>query len=278
MAALVGLTAACAGSPYQVAPSATAFLPQEAANAQPSGLRAVLPGEALFTTPVGWRSAAQLDGDASGSIIGKDFLFEKGETLPVATITGTAAGGFARGTVALCGTPQVNAAKTLLAASTLGITSIFNRTGASWQVCLLDTDSDGRLDRAILAGVKKAADATPIAIEPVPYRLMTNAVMPGESQARIVYRGETGLIGGHVSFDLQVTENGQPLIFGNVRTKVDLDKLPQPGTLMGTQFTVLAYDPADGHVSVQVQRGFQPGNYGLHTSYTTQYIPIYIPR
>jgi hypothetical protein len=241
-------------------------------------MREILPDEALFTTPVGWRSAARLDGNASGSIIGKDFVFEKGETLPVATITGTAATGFSKGTVALCGTPQVNVAKTLLTASTLGITSVFNRTGASWQVCLLDTDGDTRLDQAILAGVKSKDDAAPVAIEPVPYRLIANAVMPGESEARIVYRGETGLLGGHVSFDLQVTENGQSLVFTNVRTQVDLEKLPQQVSLMGTQFTVLSYDPKDGRVAVQVQRGFVPATYGLQTRYTTQYIPIYVPR
>jgi hypothetical protein len=118
----------------------------------------------------------------------------------------------------------------------------------------------------------------PVTIAPVPYRLVADAVMPGESQARIVYRGKTGMIGGHVSFDLQVTENGQPLMFTNVRTQVDLEDLPKRVSLMGTEFTMQSYDPADGSAHVEVHRGFLPATYGLETYYTTQYIPIYVPR
>jgi hypothetical protein len=232
----------------------------------------------LLTTPVGWRSAATLAGDVAGSIVGKSFAFDAGETLPLATVKGSAASQFPFGTVALCGAPHVNAAKTLIAASTLGLSSILNKTGSNWQVCLLDTDGDSRVEQAILAGVKSAKDAAPVAIEPVPYRLASNARMPGESAATIVYRGKTGMIGGHVSFDLQVEENGQPLYFDNVRTKVDVEDLPKRVTLMGTEFTVQSYNPVDGSAVIDVQRGFGSGTYGVHTTYTTQYIPIYIPR
>ena len=278
VSALAALAAGCGAAPYYVSSSPKVFLPQQAVGPRPTGMRTVMPDESLFTTPVGWRSAATLSGTASGSVVSKEFVFEQGETLAVATITGTAASGFSKGTIALCGTPRVDTAKTLLAASTLGVTSLFNRTGASWQVRLLDTDGDARLEQAILAGVKSEKDAAPVAIEPVSYRLVTNAVMPGESDARIVYRGKTGLVGGHVSFDLQVTESGQSLVFTNVRTQVDLEDLPQRVSLMGTEFTVRSYDPANGSAEIEVHRGFVPATYGLETRYTTQYIPIYMPR
>ena len=276
--AALALTAGCAGSPYEVSSSPKAFLPQLAQAPQPKGLTTVMPDQALLQTPVGWRSAATLDGQVTGSIIGKNFAFETGETMPVASVRGTSSAQFPLGTVALCGTPHVNAAKILLAASTLGITSMFNRTGNNWQVCLLDTDHDSRVEQAILAGVKSEKDAVLVKISPEPYRLVRNAAMPGESEARIVYRGKTGLTGGHVSFDLQVKENGQPLVFNNVRTSVDLGKLPQHVSLMGANFTVQSYNPADGSAVVDVERGFMPGTYGVETTYSTQYIPIYIRR
>ena len=42
--------------------------------------------------------------------------------------------------------------------------------------------------------------------------------------------------------------------------------------------TVKAYNPADGSVVVDAERGFQPGEYGITTTTTTTYIPIYVPR
>ena len=278
--AALALTAGCGARPYSVSSSPKAFLPQRAAAPQPTGLRTVLPDQAVLATPVGWRSAAQLGGEVTGSIVGKTFAFEAGEALPLASVSGSAAGSLPFGTVALCGRPHVNAAKTLIAASTLGISSILNKTGFDWQVCLLDTDHDAKVEKAILVGVKSEADAAPVAITPVPYRLTANTLMPGESEARIVYRGKTGLAGGHVSFDLQVKEEGQALFFNNVRTKVDVQKLPQRVSLMGTEFTVRSYNPADGSAEVEIHRGFVPATYGVHTDYstTTRYIPIYMPR
>jgi hypothetical protein len=279
-AAVLALTAGCGARPYSVSASPKTFLPQQAAAPQPTGLRTVQPDQAVLATPVGWRSAAQLGGEVTGSIVGKTFAFEAGEALPLASVSGSARGNLPYGTVALCGRPHANAAKTLIAASTLGISSILNKTGFNWQVCLLDTDHDAKVEKAILVGVKSEADAAPVAIVPVPYRLTSNARMPGESEARIIYRGKTGLTGGHVSFDLQVKEEGQALFFDNVRTKVDVDKLPQRVSLMGTEFTVRSYNPADGSAVVEIHRGFVPATYGVHSSYSarTQYIPIYIPR
>lgn len=279
-AAVLALTAGCGARPYSVSASPKTFLPQQAAAPQPTGLRTVQPDQAVLATPVGWRSAAQLGGEVTGSIVGKTFAFEAGQALPLASVSGSARGNLPYGTVALCGRPHANAAKTLIAASTLGISSILNKTGFNWQVCLLDTDHDAKVEKAILVGVKSEADAAPVAIVPVPYRLTSNARMPGESEARIIYRGKTGLTGGHVSFDLQVKEEGQALFFDNVRTKVDVDKLPQRVSLMGTEFTVRSYNPADGSAVVEIHRGFVPATYGVHASYSarTQYIPIYIPR
>src|SRR3546814_17043354 len=59
------------------------------------------------------------------------------------------------------------------------------------------------------------------------YDTAFNDVMAGESIGRIIYRGKTGMIGGHISFDLHVIESGTPLVFDNVRRKVDIKSLPQ---------------------------------------------------
>lgn len=277
VAGALAMLSGCAGSPYYVTPTKKAFLPQ-LGEAQQLGERRITPDGIVAQTPVGWRQAARLDVPVNVSLVGKRFQFQPGDLLAEATVGGTASGQVPSGALVMCGEPRANLAKNLLSASTLGITSAFNRTGASAQPCLIDADRDGRVEKAILAGVKSAKDAVPVTITPAAYSSLTNQPMGGESTARILYRGKTGLVGGHVSFDLLVTEGGQPLPFDNVRTQVSLSKLPQRVMLMGTAFTVKSYNPADGSVLIEMERGFVEGEYGITTSYTTRYIPIYVPR
>src|SRR3546814_1066354 len=78
------------------------------------------------------------------------------------------------------------------------------------------------------------------------------------------------MIGGHISFDLQVVESGTPLVFDNVRRKVDIKSLPQEVSLMGTNFTVQSYDPATGKIKVEIANGFREGDYGLTTTTRTR--------
>src|SRR3546814_5985472 len=112
-----------------------------------------------------------------------------------------------------------------------------------------DWSSDVCSSDLILSGAKRAEDVAPVAISPVGYDTAFNDVMAGESIGRIIYRGKTGMIGGHISFDLQVVESGTPLVFDNVRRKVDIKSLPQEVSLMGTNFTVQSYDRSEEHTS-----------------------------
>lgn len=271
------LVSGCAAQPYYVGTSRNAFLPARGAPQQ-LGERRVSPDAIVLETPVGLRRGAFLEAPVEISLIGKSFGFQKGDLLVRADVSGAASGQIGAMAVTLCGDPQVNIAKNLMSASTLGITSIFNRTGSFSQVCLIDGDGDGKLEKAILAGVKSMKDAAPVAIAPTEYRLVENEPFGGDSVARIRYRGETGLVGGHVSFDLEVREKGQPLLFSNVRTQLSVKKLPQRVMLMGAVFMVKSYNPYDGHVVVDVEQGFRNSEYGITTTTTTTYIPIYMPR
>src|SRR3546814_18850057 len=128
---------------------------------------------------------------------------------------------------------------------------------SDWSSDVCSSDLDASFDKVILSGAKRAEDVAPVAISPVGYDTAFNDVMAGESIGRIIYRGKTGMIGGHISFDLQVVESGTPLVFDNVRRKVDIKSLPQEVSLMGTNFTVPSYDPATGKIKVEIANGFR---------------------
>ncbi len=271
------LLSGCAAQPYYASPATKMMLPA-AGKQQPLGETSILPDQPLLETPVGFREAARLAAPAKGSVVGKAFAFVPGDILGATRLSGQSAGLLAPRAATFCGQSNVDAAKTLLSASTLGLTSLLNKTGNSAQVCLVDSEGDNQFDQALLVGIKSVKDAAPVAITPTAYERLENSPMAGESYARIVYRGKTGLIGGHISFDLAVVENGTRLYFDNVRTTVDLKELPKTVTLMGATFTVQSYDPADGRIRVNILRGFQQGSYGISTTTRTQYIPIYVPR
>lgn len=269
--------AGCAGPHYGVNLTSKAFLPGKGAG-QPLGLIEFSPDSTMFETPVGFRQAARLDDALKTTLAGKDFAFAAGDQFAGANIYGKSSSLLPKGAAIFCGTERMNAVKALTALSTLGVSSLLNRTGNSTQICLIDSENDEKFDRAILSGAKRAEDVAPVSIAPVGYKVAVNDVMAGESVARIIYRGKTGMVGGHISFDLQVIESGTPLYFDNVRRKVDIKSLPQQVSLMGTQFTVQSYDPESGKIKVDVARGFQEGSYGITTTTRTTYIPIYIPR
>jgi hypothetical protein len=270
-------TAACSGPHYGVNLSSKAFLPAKG-NAQPLGLAEFAPDATMFETPVGFRKAAHLTDPVKLTLAGKDFNFATGDQFAGANIYGKSASLIPRSAAIFCGNERMNAFKALTAFSTLGMSSLLNRTGNSTQVCLIDSENDASFDKAILSGAKRAEDVAPVAISPVGYDTAFNDVMAGESIGRIIYRGKTGMIGGHISFDLQVVESGTPLVFDNVRRKVDIKSLPQEVSLMGTKFTVQSYDPATGKIKVDIANGFREGDYGLTTTTRTSYIPIYVPR
>lgn len=266
----------CATPQYSVSTGPRAFLPQRGP-VQPTGELAVAPDQPVLMTPVGFRRSARLKAPLGFEIAGKGFAFDGSSLLVTSLLVGKAAANVPRGARVFCGLAQVHPVKAVVALSTLGLSSLLNRTGSQTQVCLIDSEADAAFDKAVLIGVKSDADALPVMVGPAAYEALENEPMPGNSHASIIYRGKTGMLGGHISFDLKVIEAGTPLMFENVRTKVDIKELPKQVQLMGARFLVKSYDPATGKVTLDVERGFVEGEYGLQTIYRTQYIPIYIP-
>lgn len=243
------LAPGCSVPLYGVMQSQKAFLPAKGPP-QPRGELVVSPDQVVLQTPVGFRRSARLAGPTAFTIAGKKFALDP-QTVLVAA-----------------GLRAPESARSLVGRQAYCMGS---------KVCLIDSDADNAFDTAIRPDAKKEAEAGPVAITPIGYEALTNEPMPGESYARIYYRGKTGLIGGRISFDLQVMEAGNRLHFDNVRTSVNLKELPKQVQLMGAIFTVQSYDPATGKVTLDVKRGFVEGEYGITVQTRTQYIPIYIP-
>ena len=281
--AIVGLLPAAillmGASGYTVTPSKNRILPAEDRVA-PGDEFAVRKGDVFYARPVGRSFMAVLGGDLALNIAGKSATLPKGTQLNVARAVGGEAGRRIEDeALVVCATAENgwNAAKGIANLLTLSLFARGQRTDSFTQFCLVDTERDGMADKAFLAGAKKAEDLEPLAIEPTPVSIARDVALPGESEARLRFAGGVGIL-GNLGFDLEVVEEGRRLVYSNGRTLVPKSKLPKDVTIFGAAFTVLSYDSEKKEARIRWQSGFRPSEYGISTTTTTTYIPIYIPR
>lgn len=274
---IVPAAAALTGaSGYSVAPTKKMVLPP----AQPveAGQEVTLkPGDVLLRNPVGYSQAATLEEDVSIGIAGKSATLVKGSVLMVAMVGGEASTNLVRGASVFCTEAQTDSAKAFASLLTLGLAGNLRSVGMTTQFCLVDSEGDGKVDEAFLAGTKNAEDQKPVQLTPTAITVGRGVPMPGESEARIRYRGPVGIT-GNLGFDLEVVENGKPLSYNNRRSLVKKGQLPADMTIFRSKFTVLSYDAATKEARIRLASGIGVGTYGITTTYSTQYIPIYIPR
>lgn len=243
------------------------------------GKRVVQPDKIVLSAPVGYLVAARLAEDTVIDLAGSKYAFVAEEALPAAILSGEAKTDLPEGSFVFCGLPNSTLARDMVALSTLGLSSLLAGTTGEVRVCFIDAQKDGEAEAAVKTGSKKVEDSQAQAVAPVAYSVITMQPMGGESEIVLTYSGKTGLFpGDSISFDLRVVEQGRPLAFDNYRRKVDIGELPAEVSYMGANFTVTAYDPETGAITIDVASNFRQSPYGVQQGYTTRSIPIYVPR
>jgi hypothetical protein len=268
-----------AASGYEVTPSKNRILPGEDKIARGDEIT-VHKGEIFYARPVGRSFTAVLGGDLVLSIAGKSATLPKGTQLNVARAVGGDAGRQLDGKARVfCAPTQKdwNAAKGIANLLTLTAFAHGQRTDVFTQFCLVDSEGDGMADKAFLAGAKRAEDLQPVEIRPTPVAVERNVKLPGQSEARLRFIGGAGIF-GDIGFDIEVVEEGRLLSYSNGRTTVPKGKLPRDVSIFGASFTVLSYDKEKKEARIRWNRGFLPVEYGVTTTSTTTYVPIFIRR
>ena len=268
-----------AANGYLVTPSTNKILMAED-KLVPGTEFTVKKGEVFYSRPVGRAWSAVLGGDLNLTIAGKTTTLPKGTQLNLARgVAGKAGKELEEEARVFCAPAQNNwnMAKGLANLLTLSLFASAERFQPNTQFCVVDTERDGQVDKAFLAGAKKADDLTPVEIQPTPISVERDVPLPGLSEARLRFAGQVGFF-NDVGVDLEVIENGRPLVYQNGRTLVPKGKLPRDVTIFGASFTLLAYDPKTKVAKMRWNRGFNPGEYNVTTTTTTTYIPIYVPR
>jgi hypothetical protein len=139
------------------------------------------------------------------------------------------------------------------------------------QFCVFDSDGDGLVDRAFLAGVRRKAGLEPVAIRPTPVSVASDVPLPGESEARLRFAGD-------LRFDLELVEEGRRLSYSNGRSVLKKSRLPADVNFFGASFTVLSYDSSTDQARIRWNSGFPEGEYSITTTTASPTTHVYVPR
>ncbi len=273
--ALVAVTMLGAGG-YRITPSTNRILPAAPDAMKPGTELTVAKGDVIYRQAVGAAYRATLLGEVKVTIAGQSWEIPSGAMLNVALVDERSAERLDGNRAVFCAPPRNNwnTAKGLANLATLGLFATAQRHSASTQLCLIDSEKDGKADKAILAGANREEDRQAVAIEPVGIMVEADAPLPGLSEARLRFIGKAGIF-GNLAVDLEIVENGQMLGFSNGRVLVPAGKLPQTVRQFGATLTILSYDEATKTARIRLESPFEPLEYQIQT--TTTYIPIYIP-
>jgi len=289
LAALFVLLAAAApaqAGQYRVGLAGMVILPAEAPNAAGSERR-LMPGDTVMRAPLGWFHTAAIAEDVTVEIAGvSETITPLSQLWAVISRRGGDLSSLAEGAPIFCGELRTNAVAAVASSLTLGLSSVATRVARQRRFCLVDSDSDGRFDRAFLVGAKRAPDQIMVPITPVAYREARNVPIGEGNHIEIGYSGG-GLLGSAnfpVGFyvggvrqpiDLMLTGDGRGIVRTSAAPNFRSRRIPMAVTIGSAQVTVLAFDSQSKGATIRYDRDFQWTP--VSVSYRPQTIYVYVP-
>jgi hypothetical protein len=227
-------------------------------------------GEVLFRQALGRPDLMALQTSVAFTYNGQSVQIEPDAQLLSSKLIGTAGEKFAYRYRFYCTAPRPTGKKRILGLTELGTTGMnldlikklrFGQT----QNCVVDSNGNGRADKAFVADTGDRTDLVLVDIPETSMRDIGAQRMPGESEARLVFDGAGGIF-GNLALRMAIVEEGKPLAFGNGQRLVASGNLPAVVNVFGAQVTVLSYDTKAKTVEVRIDRGFAGGPYQVQTT------------
>lgn len=215
---------------------------------------------------LGYKFVALNEAGINASVGGIPFAVSPGARFTRRNAKGGRLAELAPNALILCQAPyQRNLAQSLAAASTLGLTQLAARYAEMVQLCAVDEDRDGKIEKLFLGGAKQQQDLEFTAINPVPYQYRENfEVNDAEITLSLLKRlwGTPVIVadlngpGGPVEFSrLRLDMNG---VMTNQQFMMVIrkDKLPQEVNLGSAIFSVTKYDAEAGTADLEFAKFF----------------------
>ena len=251
--ALLILLTAAATPDYKVGPAPLPLLPGKTLK----GDQIVHPGEIIAQSLFGRAETALLIDPITLDRLGQKRSFAKESVLQAASVPGVPGDPV----VLFCEPqPEPSIVKELTGQMAFGMVGVLRPTRLVTRYCLFDSDSDGKLDKAILIGAKGESGHAPFDIPPARFGLISGLLLGGGSELKLRYAGPAGERGS-ISIDVEVNVFGMQRIIQGARHTVPIVKLPTYVAIEGAVVTVLEYDPVTRIARIRVDRDLAPGHF-----------------
>ena len=217
-------------------------------------------GEAILDLPLHWPAAATLGAAATIDLDGESAQLPAGTVLPFQPLS--EADGSSIG--AYC-TPRRAAERAtdsgFLAAPLFRmVLRPILRSATDRQLCLIDSDADGRADLGLVVGDGSPAARTPHPIAPVPLAIGEMVPSSGADRVRIVLTRVQSR-GRWAEFEIRIEQQGGDRNFTDIAgqwgsstkiTRMMMDAQPPDGTsILGADFVILGVDPRARSVQIR---------------------------
>lgn len=232
---------------------------------------------------LGYRYVSAILGDVEATVGGLPQSITPGEVFTRRNVSGGRIAELPADAVILCRASEMhNFAQGLASAATLGLTQLAANYAADIQLCAVDGDHDGRIEKLFLGGAKRQQDLEFTSIDPVPYEHDEN--FPVKGFAFVLY-ATTGLFGGDPLLIAAIEQKGQITDVTTFRFEtngkmadqrrvfpVRPRNLPQEIRIGASVLTIKGYDPAAQAVDVEFTKYFETQKLDWYIAPNTIYI------
>ncbi|ODT89159.1 MAG: hypothetical protein ABS78_02900 [Phenylobacterium sp. SCN 70-31] len=253
--------------PYRIADFEKVVLPSAPDAFAGKTFRLKIKGDTLISFGLGYRFVAMNSEPISANVGGLEFTIPPGEIFTQRKVKGGAMSDLPAQAVILCQAPvQRNFGQALVGAATLGLTEFAARYLSDVQVCGVDADVDGKMEKLFLGGANRSADLGFSDIVPVAYVARENFAVPGVNLA--VRITDVLLFGPQITVGvmngqkftalstLSFEKNGK-MVRSTAYESIKVKKLPQDIAIGSALLTVKSYDPIEKMFDVEVKRDFE---------------------
>ncbi|CAN5818844.1 hypothetical protein BH11PSE1_BH11PSE1_20580 [soil metagenome] len=231
-------------------------------------IRLPLDGSEVVRVPLGYRYVSTILDGVEATVGGLPQSIGAGEVFTRRKASGGRLSELPADAVILCRAPVPQTfAQELAAAATLGLAQLAGNYAQETQLCAVDGDHDGRIEKLFLGGAKRQRDLEFTSINPVAYEHAENS--PVNGFAFVLY-ATTGLFGGDPLLFAAIEQEGHITNVSTFRFEangkmvnqkrafsVKPRNLPQEIKIGASVLRIKGYDPAAQAVDVEFTKFFE---------------------
>lgn len=280
---LAGIAWCCADSAAAniiVEPSKGIAIMKDGGSVAAGSIVTVKKGQIFYSQPLGDIDGATVENEVNFTFRDQNFTIGKDVNLRLSRIYGKGSQSISNGYALYCTPKQYNGnrrkmlgfSESLLVLNNIDLINELRRI--STQSCLVDSDGDGKLDRAFISDTSNNKNVLAVEIPHTSVKKYDILRRSDENAAKIAFVGSSvGIVDkilgttNKIIINLLIVEDSIARSFDNTTVIFNYKKLPETFNIFGSKITVLSYDQLTESAQIRIDRGFPGGEYGVTTTF-----------